>query len=78
MKRFAMVECPECGAPKSSVTLVRQLPEQGKTVRRRRCTACDYRWYTLQDAERPISQYGLRWVPAQHCKSTCELVEVAA
>jgi transcriptional regulator NrdR family protein len=54
------VKCVACGAATTYVVLTRQL-EGGVLIRRRRCTSCDFRWYTEQEPEVPISKYKLRW-----------------
>jgi transcriptional regulator NrdR family protein len=35
--------------------------EAEQLVRRRHCQSCDHRWYTVQSAEQPLSQYSIKW-----------------
>jgi transcriptional regulator NrdR family protein len=35
--------------------------EAEQLVRRRHCQFCDHRWYTVQSAEQPLSQYSIKW-----------------
>lgn len=40
--------------------MTNQLPD-GTIIRRRKCRACTYRWYTQQPAEIQISKFLLQW-----------------
>lgn len=53
-------KCPNCGAQYSTVIL-RKPTVDGDFIRRRRCTDCDHRWYTLQTAETAIDGHLIKW-----------------
>ena len=54
------VKCPACGAATTFVVLTRQI-EGGVLIRRRKCTSCDFRWYTEQEPEVLLSRYQIQW-----------------
>lgn len=54
--------CPECGSVRVEVVLTRPTRDYLHILRRRRCQRCHHRWYTLQDAERPITGDDFTWV----------------
>lgn len=49
-KRYLRFSCPRCRHP---ITVVMQTSalEDGMMLRRRRCPACDHRWFTAQEPE---------------------------
>lgn len=53
--------CPECGSQRVRVILTRPTRDYLHILRRRHCEACSHRWYTLQDAERPIAPTDFTW-----------------
>lgn len=59
--RSLRCRCPVC---RHAVTVVVHVTEQedGRIVRRRKCAACDHRWYTAQEPEYlvPRCQVGYR------------------
>lgn len=48
--RWMRCRCPVC---RHEVTIVVQSADQadGRIVRRRKCAACDHRWFTVQEPE---------------------------
>ena len=53
--------CPECGQGRTRVVLTRRDPE-GVTIRRRWCTSCDHRWYSIQYPEVPVANQEIKWI----------------
>ncbi|MFZ9095527.1 MAG: hypothetical protein ACO22O_12365 [bacterium] len=52
------MECPNCLSTELSVTSTFKVAEcKGQVVRRRRCKACDHKWYTLQQPEEVVDSY---------------------
>jgi hypothetical protein len=57
--------CPECGCS-TGVVMTRQLIDRdGGTLRRRACSGCRHRFYSLQDAERVIPDGLIEWLYSQ-------------
>jgi len=54
------VPCPKCGSRNTRVVLTQRTLDE-VLVRRRSCLACDYRWYTEQPQEVPVSSYRIQW-----------------
>lgn len=56
--------CPQCHRRDARVVLTRPTRDYLHILRRRHCPGCDYRWYTLQGAERRIQGCDFRWTGA--------------
>lgn len=54
------VPCPKCGGYRNYVAATNSTKDG--IVRRRRCDACDYRWYTRQEHEQPVSRYDITYI----------------
>jgi transcriptional regulator NrdR family protein len=69
--------CPECGS-RNSVVVSTVNTADTEIVRRRRCRACDHRWYTVQQAEQFLHPDRIRWMPngARSYRNGIKLVEV--
>jgi transcriptional regulator NrdR family protein len=50
-------KCPNCGALRTYVIAGNSTPKY--IIRRRKCTACDHRWYTYQTHEQVVSPYDI-------------------
>lgn len=50
MARWLRCSCPVCRHPTSRVVATNEMAD-GTLVRERRCSACDYRWFTAQEPE---------------------------
>lgn len=50
-KKSEHLACPECGSTPTKVVSVIRGGEGDTVLRRRHCTSCDHRWYTLQQPE---------------------------
>ena len=57
-------ECPKCTIAKTNVVCTKRAPD-GVIVRRRKCNACDHRWYTVQYPEIAVSNAEIRWVKTE-------------
>ena len=53
--------CPKCSKERTRVVLTRRAKD-GITIRRRWCPKCDYRWYSIQHPEIPVSDQEIRWI----------------
>ena len=53
--------CPECGQGRTRVVCTRRDLE-GVTIRRRWCTLCDHRWYSIQYPEVPVANQEIKWI----------------
>ena len=53
--------CPKCGQLRTRVVLTKRSSD-GITIRRRWCTACDHRWYSVQYPEVAVDSNEIRWV----------------
>ena len=52
------MRCPACGSFNCRVVSTKRVVEGPyEVVRRRRCVACDHRWYTAQEPEVNIGPY---------------------
>jgi transcriptional regulator NrdR family protein len=51
------VPCPQCNSYRTYV-IATNSTDKG-IIRRRKCTACDHRWYTRQSHEQLISRYDI-------------------
>lgn len=56
-----LMKCPECAAANVTVVTTAYATE-GQIVRRRRCHACEHRWYTIQEAETLLLPGTFRWI----------------
>ena len=49
------MKCPKCGSFDIKVVTTKiDMYEPHETIRRRKCNACDNRWYTAQSPERLV------------------------
>lgn len=55
------VQCPKCGSRNSRVVMSKETADGGALVRRRRCFACDHRWYGLQAPEEAVAKGVVAW-----------------
>lgn len=55
------MRCPECNYLVTKVVLSRKMHTSLDNLRRRVCTECGHRWYTVQGAEKVISSYSIAW-----------------
>jgi len=55
------MRCPKCSWYRSKVVLTRDDVDSDGTIRRRHCTNCDHRWYTIQAAEVAIDAQMVVW-----------------
>jgi transcriptional regulator NrdR family protein len=55
------VKCPECGSRRNIVVMTKEAEIGGIVVRRRKCHACDHRWYGLQAAEVAVREGVVSW-----------------
>ncbi len=57
---IAAPPCPKCGG---STKVVNNFNTENseEIVRRRKCNDCGHRWYTIQERERPLDSYRIRW-----------------
>lgn len=51
------VQCPSCNSYRTYV-IATSSTDKG-IIRRRKCTACDHRWYSFQPHEQQISAYDI-------------------
>jgi transcriptional regulator NrdR family protein len=57
------MSCPECGAESSRVVITRSpVNDPAARCRRRECSACGHRYYTLQPPEMVVSRFELEWL----------------
>jgi len=54
------MDCPSCGADGTRVLISRKDTDVTR-MRRRRCTACDYRFFSV---ELQVPDEGVSWAPA--------------
>ena len=54
-------DCPKCGRGRTRVVCTKRTPD-GVTIRRRRCVACEHRWYSIQYPETPVSDHEIKWI----------------
>ena len=54
-------DCPECGQGRTRVVCTKRTPD-GVTIRRRRCVACEHRWYSIQYPEVPVLDQEIKWL----------------
>ena len=52
--------CPKCSKERTRVVLTKRAKD-GITIRRRWCTRCDYRWYSIQYPEVVVKNGEIRW-----------------
>jgi len=53
--------CPICCSRNTKVVCTRPTIDDTATVRRRRCLACDHRWYAIQVPETIIPDWAVTW-----------------
>ena len=53
-------DCPECGRGRTRVVCT-NCDEEGIRIRRRRCPACEHRWYSIQYPEVIVKNKEIRW-----------------
>ena len=53
--------CPKCSQLRTRVVCTKRTPD-GVTIRRRRCVACEHRWYSIQYPETPVSDHEIKWI----------------
>ena len=66
--------CPKCESARVRVVLTRPTRDYLHILRRRHCQACDHRWYTLQDAERPLANDAFTWVSTSNSRGGQDFV----
>jgi len=54
-------DCPECGQGRTRVVCTKRTPD-GVTIRRRRCVACEHRWYSIQYPEVAVEDGEVKWI----------------
>lgn len=59
MSKNSATPCPQCGSTEVRVVSTFNVHKSLDVVRRRKCSDCDYRWYTVQHPEEIISPYQL-------------------
>jgi hypothetical protein len=52
--------CPKCLSGPSPVIVTRQTPA-GETIRRRGCSVCGHRWFTVQEPEYLVPRGAVKW-----------------
>lgn len=68
------MQCPNCAATRLSVVMT-AYTTGGQTVRRRRCHACEHRWYTLQAPEAPLPLGTFRWIEGRGGYRAVKLID---
>ena len=61
MVNIIQADCPECGHGRTRVVCTKRAPD-GVTIRRRKCVACEHRWYSIQYPEIAVSNGEIRWI----------------
>lgn len=57
------MNCPKCNCVRTKVVVVRYTDSAERVkVRRRKCNACDHRWYTFQGEEKILPTHAIHWV----------------
>lgn len=54
------MKCPSCGAHRIRVVLTTYSTDK-EIIRRRRCLACEHRWYTIQQPEKLLEGVSVAW-----------------
>ena len=54
-------DCPKCNNARTRVILTKRTSDK-ITIRRRCCPLCDYRWYSIQHPEVPVSNQEIKWI----------------
>lgn len=60
-KKYTSAPCPNCGHSPTNVVSTTREDTDNTTLRRRHCTSCNHRWYTLQQPEQILSAYDVSW-----------------
>lgn len=70
--------CPSCASINIRVFRPYHATNSDHIVRRRHCTSCSHRWYSIQPPEREISGVYLHWIRRHEELGHCvELLEGA-
>lgn len=65
-KKYTSAPCPNCGhSPTSVVSTIREESDQ-TVLRRRHCSSCDHRWYTLQPPEVVLGKHQVTFQRDDH------------
>lgn len=55
-----LCRCPECGHRVSKVVQTHE-QRDGQLIRRRRCSRCDHKWFTVQSPEVAVDRERIRY-----------------
>ena len=68
------MQCPNCAATRLSVVMTAYATDE-QIVRRRRCHACEHRWYTLQAPEALLPSGAFHWIERHGSRRTVKLID---